>query len=420
MAVAACVPLQAAAVLRLSSERGAGARGRRRARENAAVLGLFSNSEFSRLALRCQPCIRCMGAARTARAGRRARACACMHRTCGAARRGRRAGSAQSLRLLMSLALMICAGGAVAAAPSRPCDIYAAHGSPCAAAHAVTRALFANYSGPLYQLKRFSDNQTLDIHPLAAGGIADAVAHDTFCGNTRPSPSPAPSPAPHGLPALGTAVRLEPVAMYGFVFRHCYNQGFLTPTYDTHGSSNDHIFKLVSALSGTPNAFSFESTNFPGMYIAPMPGDDHRPGIVKSPAPLDASWKVTPATDGKGVTLTSLSPTLAAKYSRGESPGLAIGTNLSGTCAHSYDPPSKNAAIAPHPSAWYITRDTGGGPGSGYPARAECVINIIYDQSGNGNHMLPATPAVNDPAYDNPVNATRHPVRIGGVKAYGA
>ena len=321
--------------------------------------------------------------------------------------------------LLLSLALPCGAAAHADGSARRTCDIYAMHGTPCAAAHAVTRALFAQYGGPLYQLKRFSDNQTLDIRPLSAGGFADAAAHETFCGAARPPPPPAPppAPAPHGLPPLGTAVRLEPVAMYGFVFRHCYNQGFLTPTYDTHGSTNDHIFKLVGALSGTPNAFSFESSNFPGMYIAPMPHDPQRPGIVKSPPPLEASWKVAPAADGKGVTLTSLSPVVAANASAG---GLAIGTNLSGTCAHSYDPPSKNAAMLPSPSAWYVTRDTGGGSGGAYPARAECVISVIYDQSGNGNHMLPATPAINNPAYDNPVNASRHPIRIGGGRAYGA
>lgn len=42
-----------------------------------------------------------------------------------------------------------------------------------------------------------------------------------------------------------------------------------------------------------------------------------------------------------------------------------------------------------------------------YPPRAACVISIVYDQTGNGNHLLPASPAINNPAYDNPVNATR-------------
>jgi len=48
------------------------------------------------------------------------------------------------------------------------------------------------------------------------------------------------------------------------------------------------------------------------------------------------------------------------------------------------------------------------------------VIQKIYDQSGNGNHLLPATPAINNPNFDNPVNATRHPISLGGHKVYGA
>ncbi|KAJ7677680.1 concanavalin A-like lectin/glucanase domain-containing protein [Mycena polygramma] len=35
-----------------------------------------------------------------------------------------------------------------------PCDIYAAGGTPCVAAHSTTRALFSNYSGNLYQVVR--------------------------------------------------------------------------------------------------------------------------------------------------------------------------------------------------------------------------------------------------------------------------
>ena len=55
------------------------------------------------------------------------------------------------------------------------------------------------------------------------------------------------------------------------------------------------------------------------------------------------------------------------------------------------------------------------------PVLAACVMSIIYDQTGNGNHLLPATPAVSNPLhYDMPVNATRHPVLLGGRKVYGA
>jgi hypothetical protein len=62
-----------------------------------------------------------------------------------------------------------------------PCDIYAADGGPCVAAHSTVRALYATYTGPLYQVKK-DNGMTLDIVPLAAGGIADSAAQDTFCG----------------------------------------------------------------------------------------------------------------------------------------------------------------------------------------------------------------------------------------------
>src|ERR1035437_1340788 len=43
------------------------------------------------------------------------------------------------------------------------CDIYAAAGAPCVPAHSPTRALYASYNGPLYQVLRQSDGKTLDI-----------------------------------------------------------------------------------------------------------------------------------------------------------------------------------------------------------------------------------------------------------------
>src|ERR1043166_8000333 len=86
-------------------------------------------------------------------------------------------------------------GGAKASASSRPkgpCDIYGDAGDTCVAAHSTTRALYASYSGPLYQVLRQSDGKTLDIgvvQPAAspvpdAGGYAKAAAQDAFCANT--------------------------------------------------------------------------------------------------------------------------------------------------------------------------------------------------------------------------------------------
>ncbi|MGC4888257.1 arabinofuranosidase catalytic domain-containing protein [Micromonospora sp. DT227] len=64
------------------------------------------------------------------------------------------------------------------------CDIYAAGGTPCVAAHSTTRALFRAYSGRLYQVRRASDNTTRDISTLSPGGPANAAAQDSFCANT--------------------------------------------------------------------------------------------------------------------------------------------------------------------------------------------------------------------------------------------
>lgn len=65
-----------------------------------------------------------------------------------------------------------------------PCDIYEAGGTPCVAAHSTTRALFSAYDGDLYQVIRGSDNTTLNITPLTAGGVANAAAQTTFCAST--------------------------------------------------------------------------------------------------------------------------------------------------------------------------------------------------------------------------------------------
>ena len=63
-----------------------------------------------------------------------------------------------------------------------PCDIYAADGGPCIAAHSMVRALYAAYDGPLYQVKKTSDGTTLDIGVLTPGGFAKSADHEGFCG----------------------------------------------------------------------------------------------------------------------------------------------------------------------------------------------------------------------------------------------
>src|ERR1700753_1729335 len=79
---------------------------------------------------------------------------------------------------------VVAGGAAPAQAASLPCDIYASAGTPCVAAHSTTRALYASYSGPLYQVRRSSDNATPNLSPLIAGGVANAAAQDSFCADT--------------------------------------------------------------------------------------------------------------------------------------------------------------------------------------------------------------------------------------------
>ncbi len=79
---------------------------------------------------------------------------------------------------------VLLAGGVSHAAAQGPCDIYAAGGTPCVAAHSTTRALYGSYAGSLYQVQRNSDGATLNIGPLTAGGVANSAAQDSFCANT--------------------------------------------------------------------------------------------------------------------------------------------------------------------------------------------------------------------------------------------
>ena len=65
------------------------------------------------------------------------------------------------------------------------CDIFGAAGTPCVAAHALTRALYAAYAGPLYQVLRSSDNMTIDITVLVPGGTANTAPQDAFCAGQK-------------------------------------------------------------------------------------------------------------------------------------------------------------------------------------------------------------------------------------------
>src|ERR1039457_5701375 len=95
----------------------------------------------------------------------------------------------QSLRqvlLLLGAALTLAVGALAAgsappaAAASLPCDTYAPPSAPCGGAHSTTRALYASYHRPLYQVQRAADGAATNLSTLSAGGYANAAAQDSF------------------------------------------------------------------------------------------------------------------------------------------------------------------------------------------------------------------------------------------------
>jgi hypothetical protein len=71
-------------------------------------------------------------------------------------------------------------GGTTGTGKEGPCDIYQAANTPCVAAHSTVRALYAAYTGSLYQLRKKSDSSTKDV-PVGADGYVDIATHDSFC-----------------------------------------------------------------------------------------------------------------------------------------------------------------------------------------------------------------------------------------------
>ncbi|WP_028227506.1 arabinofuranosidase catalytic domain-containing protein [Paraburkholderia ferrariae] len=76
-----------------------------------------------------------------------------------------------------------------------PCDAAAQAGTPCSAAHSVTRLLTKNYTGPLFQVVRSSDNTVKDIYPYTSGtlpggnsrellGTTNLASLNAFCNGT--------------------------------------------------------------------------------------------------------------------------------------------------------------------------------------------------------------------------------------------
>jgi hypothetical protein len=137
--------------------------------------------------------------------------------------------------LAITAGLLVALPVSSQAAGPLPCDILGSAGTPCVAAHSTTRALFAAYNGPLYQVRRSSDNATTNIGLLAAGDYANAAAQDSFCANTSCvitiiydqttrrndltiAPAGTAGPANAGVPADGLPVTAGGHTVYGASF----------------------------------------------------------------------------------------------------------------------------------------------------------------------------------------------------------
>src|SRR5580658_1437853 len=161
--------------------------------------------------------------------------------------------------LTLAAAVTLALGGLLAggagtparAATQGPCDIYAAGGTPCVAAHSTTRALYAAYDGPLYQVRRASDSTTTNIGPVSAGGVANAATQNSFCAGT-------------------TCV--------------------ITEIFDQSGNGNNLTDAPAGGAAGGPDALAnaasapttVEGQPVYGVYVAPGTGyrDDHTSGIA--------------------------------------------------------------------------------------------------------------------------------------------
>ena len=67
--------------------------------------------------------------------------------------------------LAVVYALATCTAGATA--DEGPCDILEAAGNPCFAAHSTTRALYASYKGPLYNITKQQNNKVTVLFSLS-------------------------------------------------------------------------------------------------------------------------------------------------------------------------------------------------------------------------------------------------------------
>jgi hypothetical protein len=154
------------------------------------------------------------------------------------------------------------------ASTSGPCDIYGAASTPCVGAFSTTRALYATYNGPLYQVQRASDSATRDIGLLAAGGYADASQQDSFCASTtctiptiydqsanhnHLTPAPAGQQGVANVPANATALPITVAghSAYGLYLPPgvAYRRSSTVTTGTARGQSPESMYEVASGTN---------------------------------------------------------------------------------------------------------------------------------------------------------------------------
>ena len=114
------------------------------------------------------------------------------------------------------IATASCALG-FSAASTAPCDILAAAGTPCVAAHSMVRALYATtpMGAPLYTVYREDDRLSTKTITVNSKGMADTDAQDAFCNgqwghcivlDLRPEPE---RQRPESRPGGAAAIRIR-------------------------------------------------------------------------------------------------------------------------------------------------------------------------------------------------------------------
>ncbi|MBQ0043487.1 MAG: lamin tail domain-containing protein [Bacteroidales bacterium] len=254
---------------------------------------------------------------------------------------------------VLAPSLFLAYNACTSAGKDLPCDIYRKGGTPCVAAHSTTRLLDSKYSGPLYQVRRASDDKTLDIK-AGKDGLADAAAQDRFLEGTI---------------------------------------GYISMIYDQSGMGND----LVPAAPGTfkgPDKGEFNTQSIAdmapvlvngrkayGIYV--MPGMGYRCNNARGLAINDEAEGIYYVIDGK-----HFDSGCCFDYGNSSTNGKAVGT---GTMETTYFGTATAWGSGNGDGPW-IMADMEAGLFSGYNAKKNDVPSIdswdilsVFVNGGDGN-----------------------------------